>query len=92
MRNTLMFVAIAAIITTIIGLIAADSFDLIGNDSAGTIASLVAMTCLAVLIGSRAMGNYQGKGGTMLWHAAIWLGIGLVAALLYRWREPLGLG
>jgi hypothetical protein len=82
---------IGLIVVTMIGLVVADQFDLMTDGSAQIIAAVVAMSALALSIGSGALGRYRapGGGGKALSHIAIWLAIGCAFALLFMWGGPL---
>lgn len=90
MRNTLLWVGIAVIVTGMIVLVLGDMFTGMGGGRGDQIVSLVAMTALLIVLGGGMFGSYAGRGGVMLQHIAIWLAIAAVIALAYSYRESLG--
>jgi hypothetical protein len=54
-------------------------------------ASVVALGAMAIWIAPRFFAHYSGRPGPFLQNIAIWLGIALVFALIYAYRNELGL-
>jgi hypothetical protein len=85
------WIALAIVVAGITFLLIADlltDFDTVRGDQ---IVSVVAMSALLVVLGTRMVGRYAGQGGMFLQHIAIWLGIIAVLALVYQYRETLGI-
>lgn len=90
MRNTLLWVALAVVVTGMIVLVLGDMFTGMGGARGDQIVSLVAMTALLIVFGGGIFGSYAGRCGVMLRHIAIWLAIAAIIALAYSYRESLG--
>jgi hypothetical protein len=82
-------VALAIVATAIVVLVIGDSVGGISDGTGTLITSLVASSALALVIGGSAFRSYRGRGGRVLAHAAIWIAICVVLAVLYTWKEPI---
>jgi len=90
MRNTLLWVGLAIVVTGMIVLVLGDILTGMDGARGDQIVSLVAMTALLVVLGGNMAGAYSGRGGAMLQHIAIWLAIIAAIALAYTYRTSLG--
>lgn len=91
MRDRLSWIGVGIVVAGIAVLVLADVFTDMSAFGGIDIASLVWVTALLVVIGGGALGAYSGRGGAALRHAAIWLGIIAALALIYTYRDALGL-
>jgi hypothetical protein len=87
----LYWIAIAIVIAGITFLVVADIFSDMDTVRGNQIVSIVAMSALLIVLGAGMFGRYVGHGGMFLQHIAIWLGLVAVLALVYQYRETLGL-
>jgi len=87
----LSWIGLVIIVAGITFLVIADVFTDFGGIRGDQIVSLVASVALLVVIGGGALGAYWGQGTTALRHIAIWLAIAAVFALIYNYREALGI-
>ena len=91
MRDRLSWIGLGVVAVGIAVLVLTDVFTDMSGFGGVDIASLVWVTALLVVIGGSALGAYRGRGGKALQHAAIWLGIIAVLALIYTYRDALGI-
>jgi hypothetical protein len=87
----LYWIGLAIVVAGLTFLVIADVFTDFDTVRGDQIVSLVAMSALLVVFGFGMVGRYAGQGGMFLNHLAIWLGIIAVLALVYQYRETLGL-
>lgn len=80
---SLPMIALGIVILGAITMVLVDTFSSGDGVIDGRWATVIAMTALLVAIGGGALGRYQGQGGLILKHIAIWLAIGVGIALLY---------
>jgi hypothetical protein len=82
---------LAVVIAGITFVLIADLFTDFDTVRGDQIVTIVAMSALLVVFGAGMVGRYAGQGGMFLNHLALWLGIIALLALIYQYRETLGL-
>lgn len=87
----LYWIALAIIVAGITFLVVADVFSDMDTVRGDQIVSIVAMSALLIVLGAGMAGRYAGHSGMFLQHIAVWLGLIAVLALVYQYRETLGL-
>jgi predicted aspartyl protease len=85
------WIALAIIVAGITFLVAADLFTDFDTARGDQIVSVVALSAVLITLGAGSMRRYSGQSGQFLKHIAIWLGIIAVLAIVYQYREMLGL-
>ncbi|BCJ90308.1 hypothetical protein IZ6_10430 [Terrihabitans soli] len=85
------WIALGIVVAGITFLVIADVFTDFGSVRGDQIVSVVAMSALLLVFGAGAVGRYAGQGGMFLKHVALWLAIIAALALIYQYREMLGL-
>lgn len=87
----LYWIALAIVVAGITFLVIADVFTDFDTVRGDQIVTVVAMSALLIVMGAGMIGRYAGQGGMFLQHIAIWLGLIAALALVYQYREMLGL-
>jgi drug/metabolite transporter (DMT)-like permease len=83
--------AFAIIVAGITFLVVADVFTDFDTVRGDQIVSIVALSAVLIVASANMVGRYAGQSGMFLQHLVIWLGIIAVLALVYQYREMLGL-